>query len=163
MRKGPLPGTLTLLPCLNFMQHLIDITSFRLLELLYSGSILLNCTNNFGSVFANHWDRRIYETKFPTHISFLFSIFYCITLTFPLMLKNFHLFMSIAMLSCYQSPVNWRNRNVEENFTNKVNYLSLLSPSRRGIYVATWKHRGLALSKKTKWQNSQSSLLHGNL
>ena len=26
------------------------------------------------------------------------------------------------MLSCYQSPVNCRSRNVEDNFTYKVNY-----------------------------------------
>jgi hypothetical protein len=74
MRRGPFTGTL--LSCLNFTQHLIDVTSFRLSELLYSGSILFKHTNNFGSVFPNLLDHRIYKTKLPTHISFLFSIFY---------------------------------------------------------------------------------------
>ena len=55
-------------------QRLIDVTSFRLSKSLYSRSVLFKSINNFGFVFTNLLNRRIYETKFPTHISFLFSI-----------------------------------------------------------------------------------------
>jgi hypothetical protein len=57
-------------------QRLIDVTLFRVSNLLYSRSVLFKSTNNFGPVFTNLLNRRIYETKFSTHISFLFSIFY---------------------------------------------------------------------------------------
>jgi len=56
-------------------QRLIDVTSFRLSKSLYSRSVLFKSTNNFGSVFTNLLNRRIYENKFPAH-SFRFSIFY---------------------------------------------------------------------------------------
>ena len=76
MRTGPLTGTFSLLSCLNyFKKGLIDITPFRHSKSLYSPSVLFTGTNNFGSVFPNPLDRRIYVTKFPTHLSFIFSIF----------------------------------------------------------------------------------------
>ena len=117
MRRGLIIGTLSFLSCLNhFKQHFINFTSFRLLKLLYSQFILLKCTNNFGSVFPNHLDCRIYKTKFPTHISFCFSIsICCITFTFPSLLKTFLSFMTVAMLLRYQYPVNCRSRNIEGN------------------------------------------------
>jgi len=49
-------------------QCLIDITSFRLSKSLYSHSILFKRTDNF----PNCLDHRIYETKFLTHVKFLF-------------------------------------------------------------------------------------------
>ena len=124
MRRGLLIGTLSFLSCLNhFKQHFINFTSSRLLKSLYSQFILPKCANNFGSIFPNHLDCKIYKTKFPTLISFCFSIsICCITLTFPFMLKTFLLFMTVAMLSCYQYPVNCRSRNIEGNFMQKVNY-----------------------------------------
>ena len=57
-------------------QHLIEVTSFRLSKLLYSWSVPCNTTNNSVSVFPDDLDHRIYETKFLTHASFLFSVFY---------------------------------------------------------------------------------------
>jgi len=59
-------------------RFLIDITSFRLPLSLYSLPVLFKRTTNLGSpfFFSNLLYRRIYETKFPTHVSLLFSIFY---------------------------------------------------------------------------------------
>jgi len=37
--------------------------------------VLFKCANNFGSVFPDGLDRRIYETIFPTHASFFFFTF----------------------------------------------------------------------------------------
>jgi hypothetical protein len=54
--------------CLNvkqLTQGLVDVTSFRLPKTLYSRFILFKRTNNFGSVLAYPFDRRVYETKFP--------------------------------------------------------------------------------------------------
>jgi hypothetical protein len=61
------------------------------------------------------------SSQHPSAFFFPFSIC-CVTCTFPLMLKTFLLFMTVAMLSHYQSPVNCRGRNVEENIMHKVNY-----------------------------------------
>jgi hypothetical protein len=52
---------------------------------------------------------------------FPFAI-YLITLTFPTTLKTCRLFVTVAMLSHYQSPVNSRGRKVKGNCTHKVNY-----------------------------------------
>jgi len=56
-----------------------------------------------------------FTTQNSRHQSaFLFQFSICrITSTFPLMLKTFHLFVTAAMLSHYQSPVHCRSRNVE--------------------------------------------------
>jgi len=57
-------------------QRHIEVTSFGHSKLLYSWSVLFNTTNTSVSVFPYHLHHRIYETKFLTHVSFLFSIFY---------------------------------------------------------------------------------------
>jgi hypothetical protein len=55
-------------------QRLIDISAFRTSKSLYSP---YKSDNNIRSVFLfNRRDSRINETKFPTHVRFLFSIFY---------------------------------------------------------------------------------------
>jgi hypothetical protein len=51
-------------------QRLIDVTSFRLSKSLILDPFCSNA-NNFGSVFTSIFDRRIFETKFPTHASFV--------------------------------------------------------------------------------------------
>ena len=38
------------------------------------------------------------------------------------MLKNFLLFVTIAMLPRYHSPVYYRSGNIEGNFMHEVNY-----------------------------------------
>jgi len=89
-------------------RRLIDVTSFKLSQSLYSLSVVFKRADNFGSVFTNSLDRRIYQTKFPT-------------------LKIFLLFVTVAMLPLYQSPVNCSSRNAEGNFTHK--FLSVPFPA----------------------------------
>ena len=124
MRKGPLSGTLSLLLLTPLQQRPIDATSFRLSKSLYYQSVPFKRTNNFGSVFSNLLDRRIYETKFPIHFGYLFfpdPLSICrIPLSFDA--QNLLLFVTVAMLSRYQSPVNCRSRKVGCNLTHKVNY-----------------------------------------
>jgi len=60
-------------------QRLFDVTSFRLSKSLYSRSVLFISTNNFGSVFPDRLDRRIYVTKFST-VSFFCSVRISLTL-----------------------------------------------------------------------------------
>ena len=59
-----------------FKQPLINIILFSLTISFYSQYVSLKCTNNLGSSFIHHLDHRIYDIKFPKHISFPFSIFY---------------------------------------------------------------------------------------
>jgi len=99
-------------------QRLIDVTSFRLSKSLYSRSVLIKRTNHFGSAFTRRLDCRIYK-KFRHMSAFLFPFSICrITLNLPSTLKAFLLFVTVAMLSRYQSPVDCRSTN----FTQKVNY-----------------------------------------
>lgn len=77
----------------------------------------IQSSNNFGYVVPNLPDGRTYETKYPTHVGFLVSLFVCrVTST----LKTF-LLLTIPMLSRFQSPVNCRNRKVKGNCRHKVN------------------------------------------
>ena len=55
--------------------RLIDITSLRLSKSLYSLSVSFQRARNLGSVLTNRLDRRIYQTKFPTHASLRFNRF----------------------------------------------------------------------------------------
>ena len=77
---------------------------------------------------------------------------------FSLMLKTFLLFLTVAIFSLHQSPC-W-SRKIEGNVKQLP---QLLSFSRPGIYIATWKNSRLALSRTRRWLNSQSSLLLGKL
>ena len=54
-------------------------------------------------VFPHRFDCRIHTTKFLTHESFLFPIFYLLYhfKTSPAMLKTSLMFMTVAMLSRY--------------------------------------------------------------
>ena len=61
---------------------------------------------NFDSVYAIHLDRRIYETKFTSHLNVLFPFPISRTaVTFPSTLTTFVLF-AVAVLSRDQSAVN---------------------------------------------------------
>jgi hypothetical protein len=97
---------------------------FRLSEFRYSWYVLFKRAINFGSVFPNCLDRRIYET--PTHVRFSFHFFlrvfnFCNHGNFFFDAHTI-LFVNVAMSSRYQSPVNCRSRKVEGNFMHKVNY-----------------------------------------
>jgi hypothetical protein len=71
MRSAHWHCTLSILCCYIH----VDVISLTLSKSLYSGSVGFKRTDNFGSVFPNRLHRRIDETKLPTHISFLFSVF----------------------------------------------------------------------------------------
>jgi hypothetical protein len=105
-------------------QRLIDVTSFRLSKSFYWPSAPFKHTNNFGSGLLNLLGRRMYETQFPTHVSFIFPPFSVthITWNFPSTLKTFLLFVTVAMLSLYQSAVNCSSRNLQGNFKYKMNW-----------------------------------------
>jgi hypothetical protein len=99
-------------------QCLTDVTSFRLSKSLYSRSILFKHSNNFGPVSADCLYHGIYETN--THqLSFFNFLIRHITVAFSLTLKTFLLFVTVAMLSHYQSRVNCRSRNIEGNLHTK--------------------------------------------
>jgi len=56
----------------------------------HHGSLGHTMTNLIILVFTNRLVGRIYETKFPTHVSFFYStFFFSVTLNFPSTLKNF--------------------------------------------------------------------------
>lgn len=59
------------------IQRLTNVTSFRLSKSLYSQSILFKYINSSGFLFPALSDCEIYETKFQTQVSFLFSTFFC--------------------------------------------------------------------------------------
>jgi len=61
---------------------------------------------DFGSDSTINLVRRIYESRFSSHVNFLFPFsISCITLTFPWTLTTFLLFVTVAMLSRDQSAV----------------------------------------------------------
>ena len=139
----------------------IDIISFRLSKSLYSRYVLLKSTNNFGSVFTNRFDRRIYKTKFPTQVSFFFQFFY--------FSKRFNFFfddqnillVKVATLSLYRSFVNYRSSKIHGNFTRKVNSTDYCHYQAWNLQLperVVW----LAFSRATRKLNSQDSLLLGN-
>lgn len=84
---------------------------------------------------------------------FFFPFFICrITLTFTSTLKTFLLFVIVAMLWLYQTTVNCSSRNVEGNWTHKVN----------SRYYFHFPNLG-ALSRTRRELNSQKILLLGKL
>jgi len=89
-------------------QRLIDVTSFRLSRSLYSPSVLFKRNNNFVSVFPNLFDFGIY-----THTSAFFFFPHCLFLvSILLFLRSSEPFfyLWLAVLSLYQSPVDYRSR-----------------------------------------------------
>jgi hypothetical protein len=119
MRRGTLVGTLSLLRCSTDSSSMSLRSGFRNRFIL---DPLFKSTDNFCRVFPNRLDRRIYYTKFPTHISFFFLLSISRMTNFRSALRIFLLLVSVAMLSLYHFPVQWRNRKVEGNLTHKVNY-----------------------------------------
>ena len=117
-------------------QHLIGITLFRLLKLIYSQSVLSEHMKNFSSVFPKPMDRSIYKTKFQHMSAFLFPCsISCITLTLPLMLKTFLPFMTVSMLSHYSLLLSAEVGQQRQTLHTKK-LLLLLSLSRHEIYMA---------------------------
>ena len=104
-------------------QQQTEFTSIMLLKFLYSLFVLFKCTNNFISVFPNYLDHSIYETKSLPHVRFHFSIF-CMSyhFSFSFSAQNLPLVCDCGHIITLPVPVNCRNRNLEGNFTHKVNY-----------------------------------------
>ena len=101
--------------------------------------------------FARSNSRHTSSSSFPFD-------FYRITLAFPSTLKTFLLFVTVVILSRYQSPTNCRSRKLWGNL--RTNWVSvLLSLQRPGIYIATWKRRRLALSRMRRWILKTASFL----
>jgi len=125
MRRWPFAGTLSRLSCLNHV--LIDSTSFRLSKSLYSLCVPFKRTTNLVLLVQTVWMVEFTRQNFRHTSAFFFIpffIFYIsrISLNFPSALKTFLLFVTVAILSLYKSNVNCRSRQVEDNFTHKVNY-----------------------------------------
>lgn len=74
--KKTLTGTLPLFFCLNHSSSVSTPSFFQAFKLLNFQEDVFKQTNISGSIFTNGLDRRIYKTKFPTHVCFLSSIFY---------------------------------------------------------------------------------------
>ena len=68
-------------------QRVIYFTLFSLTKLPYSRSFPFQRTNNFGYVFLRRLYRRIYETKFQTHVSFLFLHFLFVVILYLILLS----------------------------------------------------------------------------
>jgi hypothetical protein len=122
MRRGLLTGTLSLLSCLNCLS---STWSMPLHSCFWNSCILyLFCSNVLILLvlfFQIIWII-VFTRPNPWHVRFIFSIFsmsYQFSLSFNV--QNL-LFVTVAILSHYQSPVNCSSRNLEGNFTHKVNY-----------------------------------------
>ena len=95
-------------------------------------------------------DHSIYKTKFQHMSAFLFPFsISCITLTLPLMLKTFLAFMTVAMLSHYQSPVKCRSRTAKVNFTHQGITVITVIVKAWNIYMAIWEGTKRWLHYKT--------------
>ena len=122
MRRGPPTATLTSLSfkpqeAASHRHHFV----LRLSKSLYSRYDLFKRNNNFGSVFTNRLDRRIYKTRFPTRQFFFLQIFY-FSKHFNFFFDNQNiLLVNVATASLYQSLVNCRSSKIQGNFTQKVN------------------------------------------
>jgi len=124
VRRGLTFCTLPLFCCLNdlcsapltslrscFRNHFIlyPTCSNALISMVLFSHILWNVQ------FTKPNSRHISASFFPLFI-------YRITLTFISVFRTFLFFVILAMLSCYQYPVNCSNRKVENNFKRKMIY-----------------------------------------
>ena len=79
-------------------QRLIDVSSLRLSESLYSRSVLFKRTNQFGFVFPNRLNLTISrQTIPPPPLSFFSFSVSLVALTFPSVLKTFLLFANCQL------------------------------------------------------------------
>jgi len=124
LTKGPLTGTLSLLCCLS---HLKKASLTSLLSDFRNRFILdpfcTNRANNFGCVFTNILDCRIYEPRSRHKFASFFPYYVShVILTFPLALKTFLLCVTEPGCHSTSLPIYYSGRKVEGNFTHKVNY-----------------------------------------
>lgn len=103
MRRETLIGLISLLPCLN---HSSSVSSTSLRS-GFTNCIILEpfCSN---ALFPNCLDRRIYKSKFPTHVSFVFFVFcFQYHFTFLSTLKNCFL-KNKKMVEFPEQFTSWR-------------------------------------------------------
>ena len=156
------------MPHLCYLSHLSSVL-YTISNPLYSRSVLFKNNNNFSSVFTNRLDRRMYETKFPTLVSFiLFPFSICrIAVTCPT-LKTSLSFMTVPVLSRYESPVNsryespvnCRNRKVQGNFTHKVNYSCRCNFRGLEFICRTKQGRKTRALRGISWRNAIAEVSH---
>ena len=119
-RRGPFNGTLSILCCLNTLCS-VPLKSFPS-DFLNRFILDPFCSNTLIIVVLFFQIVWIDDTKF-LHASAVFSIF-CLLYyyNFSSTLRTFPVFVTVATLPLYHSPVNCRSRNVEGNFKYKTNY-----------------------------------------
>ena len=122
MRSGPLTGTLSPLCCLN---HFTTASPTSLVSCFHNRFILLPFCSN-ALIILDFFFQIVWIVEFqissPGQLAFFTFIICHISLTFPSTLKTFHIFVTVAMLSRCQSPVNCRNRNAQDNCKQNANY-----------------------------------------
>lgn len=118
MRRGTLTGTLSILCCWNHLRSasLMSLHSgFQnhfLLEPFHSNALVILVL--FLQIF---WIIEFIRPNSQHTLNFFFPFFIShITLNFPSVFKTF-LFVTVTMLSVYQSSVNCWSRKVDGNFT----------------------------------------------
>jgi len=165
MRRGLFIGTLSLLDCWN---HLSSASSMSLCS-GFQNHFILNLFHSKALTILVQFLPVVWIVEFMSpnswHVTFLFSIF-CLSYHFTVSssaqnLPLIHGHSHVITLSA--SPFNYRSRNIEDNFTHRMNCELLLSFSRPGIYISIWKRRGFVFSRTMRWLNSQNNPLLGKL
>jgi hypothetical protein len=132
MRRGQLSGTVSLVFFIKpLKQRHIAVPSFKNSKNFYPRSVLFKkckiCLVRF-SLFVWIAEDQIPDTR---HLSFFSSFIGCITLTFPSTFTFFLLFVTVAMLSSFQSPAHCKTRHIGGNLNVLIELplqLSFYSP-----------------------------------
>jgi len=103
-------------------QCFFDVISLILTKLRYSQSILFERTfRSWSFFFRIVWIIECRGSSFRYMLTFFHFLLHHTTFLFDA--QNLLLFITLAILSLYQSPVYCRYRKVRGNFTHKVNDL----------------------------------------
>jgi len=73
----PLTGTFALISCFNHISDALSMSLNSGFRISFFSIRPVQEHSNRGFVFSNHFDSRIYETKFPIHVSFRFTYSIC--------------------------------------------------------------------------------------
>jgi hypothetical protein len=120
MRRELLTGTVTSLLLKPCKHRLFLVTSFKLAKSLYSRSTPLERINILAPLLQVIWITKFTRLNLQHMLAFFFSSVYSsYHFSFPSTLKTFLSFITVTMLSLYQS-IYCRRRNREGNFTHKM-------------------------------------------